>query len=248
MAHVNPSSTESAQLGTLYLLPSSMSYAPIDCVIPQRNVEVIRSLRHFIVENVRTTRRFLKRVDRGIDIDALTFEVLDEHTPRTDVAAMLAPLLRGESIGVISEAGCPAVADPGAAAVAEAHRIGAKVVPMVGPSSIMLSLMASGMNGQQFTFLGYLPVERQARASALKEIQRRVSRDNVTQVFIETPYRNNRLIAELTQQLPGDLQLCVAADLTGPGESIVSRSLREWGRLDYDYGKTPAIFVVGNNS
>ncbi|MDE6309116.1 MAG: SAM-dependent methyltransferase [Muribaculaceae bacterium] len=244
----NHTNITAAQLGTLYLLPSTMSDASIDRVLPPHNAEVIRSLRHFVVENVRTTRRFLKRVDRSIDIDDLTFEVLDEHTQRSDVAAMLAPLLRGESIGVISEAGCPAVADPGAAAVAEAHRMGAKVVPMVGPSSIMLSLMASGMNGQQFTFLGYLPVERQARAAALKEIQRRVSRDNVTQVFIETPYRNNRLIAELAQQLPGDMQLCVAADLTGPGESIVSRSLKEWAHAAYDYGKTPAIFVVGNNS
>ncbi len=248
MAAVTKSTTDPARLGTLYLLPSSMSDAPIDCVIPQGNVEVMRSLRYFIVENVRTTRRYLKRVDRSIDIDTLTFDVLDEHTQRADVAAMLEPLLRGESIGVISEAGCPAVADPGAAAVAEAHRIGARVVPMVGPSSIIMSLMASGMNGQQFAFLGYLPVERQARAAALKEIQRRVSRDNVTQVFIETPYRNNRLIAELSQQLPGDMQLCVAADLTGAGESIVSRPLREWARVDYDYGKTPAIFVVGNNS
>lgn len=238
----------STDLGTLYLLPSAMSDAPVDCVIPRGNVEVIRSLRHFIVENVRTTRRWLKRVDRAIDIDSLTFEVLDEHTARCDVAAMLAPLTRGESIGVISEAGCPAVADPGAAAVAEAHRMGARVVPMVGPSSIIMSLMASGMNGQQFTFLGYLPVDRQARSAALKEMQRRVSRDNVTQVFIETPYRNNRLIEELCRQLPGDIQLCVAADLTGDGESIVSRPLSLWAKSTYDYGKTPAIFVIGNNS
>ncbi len=240
--------TRTAPLGTLYLLPSSISDAPIDCVIPAENARVIGRLRHFIVENVRTTRRWLKRVDRSIDIDSLTFEVLDEHTPREEVAAMLAPLQRGESIGVISEAGCPAVADPGAAAVAEAHRMGAQVVPMVGPSSIILALMASGMNGQQFTFLGYLPVEHQARAGAIKEVQRRVSRDNVTQVFIETPYRNNRLIAELAQQLPGDMQLCVAADITGPGESIVSRRISDWAKAKYDYGKTPAIFVVGHNS
>lgn len=241
-------SAHASDLGTLYLLPSSMSDAPVGCVIPAGNVEVIRSLRHFIVENVRTVRRWLKRVDRTIDIDSLTFEVLDEHTPRGDVAAMLAPLTRGESVGVVSEAGCPAVADPGAAAVAEAHRIGARVVPLVGPSSIIMSLMASGMNGQQFTFLGYLPVERQARSAALKEIQRRVSRDNVTQVFIETPYRNNRLIDELARTLPGDMQLCVAADLTGSGESIVSRQLSAWVKSAYDYGKTPAIFVIGNNS
>lgn len=241
-------SAHASDLGTLYLLPSSMSDAPVGCVIPAGNVEVIRSLRHFIVENVRTVRRWLKRVDPAIDIDSLTFEVLDEHTPRGDVAAMLAPLTRGESVGVVSEAGCPAVADPGAAAVAEAHRIGARVVPLVGPSSIIMSLMASGMNGQQFTFLGYLPVERQARSAALKEIQRRVSRDNVTQVFIETPYRNNRLIDELARTLPGDMQLCVAADLTGAGESIVSRRLSAWAKSAYDYGKTPAIFVIGNNS
>lgn len=239
---------DTAPLGTLYLLPSAMSDAPVDRVIPQENVRTIRSLRHFIVENERTARRWLKRVDRSIDIDLMHFSVLDEHTSREDVAQMLAPLLRGESIGVVSEAGCPAVADPGASAVAEAHRLGAKVVPMVGPSSIIMSIMASGMNGQRFTFLGYLPVDKSERAAAIKEIQRQVSRSNTTQVFIETPYRNNRLIDELAHQLPGDMQLCVAADLTGSGESIVSRPLSAWRDAKYDYDKTPAIFVVGNNS
>lgn len=237
---VNPSGP------TLYLLPVPLSDALPAEVMPPVCIEVARSVRHFIVENVRSARRFLKKCDRSIDIDSLSFAVLDEHTAEADVASMLEPMTRGEDMAVVSEAGCPAVADPGALAVAEAQRRGYKVVPLVGPSSILLSLMASGFNGQSWTFCGYLPVEQGARAAKLREMERLITSRRQTQIFIETPYRNNRLIEELCRTLPRTMLLCVAADITGPEESIITRPLSWWAKADYDYAKTPTIFLLYN--
>ena len=228
----------------LYLIPSTMSDAPVTDVIPDGNLAVIRGIRHFVVENVRTVRRFLKRCDRTIDIDSLTFTVLDEHTRQEDIPAMLAPLAEGQPVGVISEAGCPAIADPGADLVAIAQERGYEVVPLVGPSSIILSLMGSGFNGQSFAFIGYLPHEAKARATRLRELEQRISREGQTQIFIETPYRNNRLIAELASTLPGGLKLCVASDITGPQQSIVTLPLSKWAHRKYDYDKIPTIFLL----
>lgn len=231
---------------TLFLLPVPLSDAMPADVMPAANIEVARRVKHFIVENLRSARRFLKRCDRTIDIDSRTFVELNEHTDPAAVAAMLAPLDRGEDMAVVSEAGCPAVADPGALAVAEAHRRGYRVCPLVGPSSILLSLMASGFNGQTWAFAGYLPHDQEARGRQLREMQRRIERERQTQIFIETPYRNNKLIAELAQRLPGDMLLCVASDLTGPRQSIVTRPLRQWARAEYNYDKTPTIFLLYN--
>lgn len=231
---------------TLYLLPVPIGTTTPAEVMPPRNIEVARTVRHFIVENLRSARRFLKACDRSIDIDSLTMSVLDEHTPESDVASMLEPMRRGEDMAVVSEAGCPAVADPGALAVAEAQRCGYRVVPLIGPSSILLSLMASGFNGQTWAFAGYLPVERDRRAARLREMTRRIRQERQTQIFIETPYRNNRLIGELCQALPADMLLCVAADITGPGESIITRRLGDWAKMTYDYAHTPAIFLLYN--
>lgn len=228
----------------LYLIPSTMSDGPVDNVIPQGNLAVIRGIRHYVVENVRTARRFLKRCDRGIDIDSLTFTVLDEHTDAADIPEMLVPLTSGEPVGVISEAGCPAIADPGADLVAIAQERGYEVVPLVGPSSILLSLMASGFNGQSFAFLGYLPHDSKARALRLKEMERRIRTECQTQIFIETPYRNNRLIAELASSLPRGFKLCVASDITGPSQKIVTLPIEKWAGKKYDYDKTPAIFLL----
>ena len=228
----------------LYLIPSTMSDAPVTDVIPDGNLAVIRGIRHFVVENVRTVRRFLKRCDRTIDIDSLTFTVLDEHTRQEDIPAMLAPLAEGQAVGVISEAGCPAIADPGADLVAIAQARGYEVVPLVGPSSIILSLMGSGFNGQSFAFIGYLPHEAKARATRLRELEQRIRREGQTQIFIETPYRNNRLIAELASTLPGGLKLCVASDITGPQQSIVTLTLSKWAHRKYDYDKIPTIFLL----
>lgn len=171
----------------LYLIPSTMSDAPVTDVIPDGNLEIIRGVKHFVVENVRTVRRFLKRCDRNIDIDSLTFTVLDEHTRPEEISAMLSPLAEGHPVGVISEAGCPAIADPGADLVAIAQEKGYEVVPLVGPSSILLSLMGSGFNGQSFAFIGYLPHEAKARTARLRELEQRIRRENQTQIFIETP-------------------------------------------------------------
>ena len=231
----------------LYLIPTQLSDSSLERVLPAHNIEIVRQVRYFVVESLRSARRFLKKCDRDIDIDSLTFHELNEHTDLKDTAAleqMLEPLARGEAVGVLSDAGCPAVADPGADLVAIAQRRGYKVIPLVGPSSILMSLMASGFNGQRFAFEGYLPVDGQARQARFKEMTRRIEREQQTQIFIEAPYRNNQLIADLVQHLPGNLRLCVASDITGEAQSIVTRPLAEWKQARYDYHKIPTIFLL----
>lgn len=235
---------ENGENPAVYLFPVPMGDGAVADVLPARNIELLKTIRYFVVENIRSARRFLRAASRDIVIDDLHFSELSEHTPAGDVAAMLDPIAEGHSIGVISEAGCPAVADPGADLVAVAQRRGVRVVPLVGPSSILLSLMGSGFNGQSFAFLGYLPIEAKARANAFREIERRVRRDNQTQIFIETPYRNNRLIGELCQALPPDMLLCVASDITGTRESIITLPVSKWRSRQYDYAKIPTIFLV----
>lgn len=231
----------------LYLIPTQLSDVPLERVLPAHNITVVRELRYFVVESLRSARRFLKKCDRDIDIDSLTFNELNEHSDLKDTAAieaLLAPIGRGEAVGVISDAGCPAVADPGADLVAIAQRKGYKVFPLVGPSSILMSLMASGFNGQSFAFLGYLPVDAQARQTRLKEMTRRIQRERQTQIFIEAPYRNNQLIADLAAHLPTGMRLCVASDITGEGQSIVTRTIAQWRQARYDYHKVPTIFLL----
>ena len=240
--NIDDKDIESTASPILYLLPVPLSDVAPDAVMPQCNIDVARRVKHFIVEDVRSARRFLKRCDRSIDIDTLTFYELNEHTDPREVASMLEPMKRGCDMAVVSEAGCPAVADPGALAVAEAHRM--RVCPLVGPSSILLALMASGFNGQTFAFAGYLPYDSSERMRMLKEMQRRVERERQTQIFIETPYRNNKLIAELCRQLPRNMQLCVASDITGARQSIITRTLGAWSKARYDYDKIPAIFLL----
>lgn len=243
VGQTTPTTIEAA----LYLLPSTMADGRVDDVLPRRDIEIARSVKFFVVENIRTARRFLKRLDPAIDISSLSFTVLDEHTRPEEIPPMLAPLERGEAIAVVSEAGCPAIADPGADLVAVAQRRGLKVVPLVGPSSILMSLMASGFNGQSFAFTGYLPVDQAARTARLREMVRRIERERQTQIFIETPYRNRRLLEELVGVLPGNMLLCMASDITGPGESVVTRPLAEWKRLlasGLVIEKIPSIFLL----
>ena len=231
----------------LYLIPTQLSDVPLDRVLPAHNITVVRELRYFVVESLRSARRFLKKCDRDIDIDSLTFNELNEHSDLKDTAAieaLLDPIGRGEAVGVISDAGCPVVADPGADLVAIAQRKGYKVFPLVGPSSILMSLMASGFNGQSFAFLGYLPVDAQARQAKFKEMTRRIERERQTQIFIEAPYRNNQLIADLAAHLPTGMRLCVASDITGEGQSIVTRTIAQWRQARYDYHKVPTIFLL----
>ena len=231
----------------LYLIPTQLSEVALDRVLPAHNIEIVRGIRCFVVESLRSARRFLKKCDRDIDIDSLTFNELNEHTDLKDIAALealLEPIGRGEAVGVISDAGCPAVADPGADLVAIAQSKGYKVFPLVGPSSILMSLMASGFNGQSFAFLGYLPVDAQARSSRLKEMVRRIEHEGQTQIFIEAPYRNNQLIAHLVAHVPLHMRLCVASDITGEHQSITTCTLGEWKQSRYDYHKIPTIFLL----
>ena len=228
----------------LYLVPVQLSEGDLTTVLPAVNVAVVCEIKHFIVENVRSARRFLKKCDRNINIDELTFYELNRHTDPKDIASYLAPLEAGHAMGVISEAGCPAIADPGADVVAIAQRKGLKVKPLVGPSSILMGLMGSGFNGQSFAFLGYLPIDSAARTRKFKEMEHDIMHRDQTQIFIETPYRNNALMATMVKALPAHLKLCVASDITGENESIVTRSIKEWSKATYDYGKKPTIFLL----
>ena len=229
----------------LYLIPVTLGDTPLADVLPARNLDIIPRLRHFIVEDVRSARRFLKKADRNIDIDALTFYELNKHTPPEVVAGYLRPLQDGHSVGVISEAGCPAVADPGADVVAIAQRRGIPVVPLVGPSSIILSVMASGFNGQSFAFHGYLPIDPAERAKRLKQLELRAYGEDQTQLFIETPYRNNKLVADLLRTCRPQTRLCIAANLTCEGEYIRTQTIKEWAERGVpDLSKIPCIFLL----
>lgn len=229
----------------LYLIPVTLGDTPHDRVLPVYNREVILGIRHFIVEDIRTARRFLKAVERSIDIDALTFSEMGKHADAARFSSFLDPLRRGESVGVISEAGCPAVADPGADIVAIAQREGLRVVPLVGPSSILLAVMASGFNGQSFAFHGYLPIDTAQRSKRLRALEARAREEHQTQLFIETPYRNARLFADILAACSPKTRLCVAAGLTTEAEFICTQTLKDWRRTGLpDIGKIPAIFLI----
>ncbi|MBR6539535.1 MAG: SAM-dependent methyltransferase [Bacteroides sp.] len=228
----------------LYLIPVTLGDTSIEKVLPAYNKEVIMAIRHFIVEDIRSARRFLKKVDSSIDIDSLTFYPLNKHTPAEAIASYLLPLQKGESMGVISEAGCPAVADPGADVVAIAQQKKLKVVPLVGPSSILLSVMGSGFNGQSFAFNGYLPIEPPERAKKLKLLEQRVYAEHQTQLFIETPYRNNKMLEDILHNCRPQTKLCIAANVTCEDESICTRTIKEWKGNLPDLNKIPCIFLL----
>ena len=228
----------------LYLLPVTLGDTELNTVLPAYNIEIIQGIKHFIVEDVRSARRFLKKVDREFDIDSLSFYPLNKHTSAEDISGYLEPLLAGQSMGVISEAGCPAVADPGADVVAIAQRKNLKVVPLVGPSSIILSVMGSGFNGQSFAFHGYLPIEPGERVKRIKQLEQRIYSENQTQLFIETPYRNHKMVDDLLQNCRPQTKLCIAANLTCEGEYIKTRAISEWKGKVPDLFKIPCIFLL----
>ena len=228
----------------LYLLPVTLGDTAVERVLPSYNREVILQIKYFIVEDVRSARRFLKKVDASIDIDKLTFFELNKHTQPEVISGYLQPLVEGHSMGVVSEAGCPAVADPGADVVAIAQRKRLKVVPLVGPSSIILSVMGAGFNGQNFAFNGYLPIDPSERARRIKELENRVYSEDQTQLFIETPYRNRKLLEEILHVCRPQTRLCIAANITCEGEYIRKRPVKECkGRLP-DLNKIPCIFLI----
>ena len=234
--------------GTIYMIPCPISDdTPVWDVLPEANRKVMNSLDYFIVENTRSARRFLSKAGVERRIEELEFVELNEHTTDDrEVERMLKPVLEGRSAGVISEAGVPGVADPGAAIEALAHRHGVRVVPLVGPSSILMSVMASGLNGQSFAFVGYLPIKEPERQRRLKELERRAVEENQSQLFIEAPYRNVKLFETLVKSLSPRMKLTVATDITAPEEYIRTESIEAWRMAGVPaIEKRPTIFLLG---
>lgn len=232
--------------GKLYLLPTPIGDAPVYEVLPEANRPVMASLDYFIVENVRTARRFLSRAAIGRPIESLRFAELNEHTRPEELSGLLAPVLAGENAGLMSEAGVPGVADPGADAVALAHAHGIEVVPLVGPSSIILALMSSGLNGQSFAFNGYLPVKAPERGKAIRFFEKRAQGERQSQLFIEAPYRNLKLFQDFLSVCGDHTRLCVAVDILQPDQQILTRTIAQWRQQAApDMQKRPAIFILG---
>ena len=229
---------------TLYLIPTTLGETALDTILPAQNDQIVISLKYFIVENIRTARRFLKKVNREINIDELTFFELNQHTSPEEISTFLKPMQEGQDLGVISEAGCPAVADPGADVVAIAQQRNYVVKPLVGPSSILLSLMASGFNGQSFTFHGYLPIQQSDRAKMLKKMEVQIYNNNQTQLFIETPYRNMKMLEDILTVCMPDTKLCIAVDITLETEFIKTKTVKEWKSQKPDLNKRPCIFLL----
>ena len=229
----------------LYLIPNTLGECETSNVLPAINIDIIRKIKHFIVEDVRTARRFLKKVDSNINIDELQFYTLNKHTSPNELSSYLEPLEKGFDMGVISEAGCPAIADPGAEVVKIAQTKNLKVVPLVGPSSILLGLMASGFNGQSFAFVGYLPIQGNERTQRIKQLEKRAKTENQSQIFIETPYRNQKLLSEILSTCQGNTKLCIACDITLESEYIKTKSINEWKKSALpDLNKRPSIFIL----
>jgi 16S rRNA (cytidine1402-2'-O)-methyltransferase len=229
--------------GKLYLIPNTLGDSPINNVIPPFNCNIINTINHYIVEDVRTARRFLSKCDIKTKIDDLQFYLLNKHTPFEEIIGFLAPLNEGQAVGIISEAGCPAIADPGAEVVRLAHEAEIEVIPLVGPSSILLALMASGFNGQRFAFNGYLPVKDAERNQQLKRDELRSKAEGQTQIYIETPYRNMQLLKAFIECLNPNTKLCIATDLSLGSEQIKTKVLKDWKSSKIDLNKRPSIFL-----
>lgn len=229
--------------GTLYLIPTIIAEDTHEQVIPPQVKETLKEIHHFLAEDLRTARRYLSSLKIYPSIKALNFEILNKETPEGNIPEFLKPLREGFNVGVISESGCPGVADPGALAVAYAQANNFKVVPLVGPSSILLALMASGLNGQQFAFHGYLPVDANEVGKKIKELEKESKQKNQTQIFIETPYRNNSMFGHLLKTLHPDTRLTVAMDLTGKQETVTTQSISAWKSKSVEWPKLPAVFL-----
>ncbi len=232
-------------MAALYLVPSLLSDSSWQLVLPAAVVPILTETKYFIVENVRTARRFMKLIDKNIDIDTLTFFELNKHTGQHEIENFLKPAEENNNMAVITEAGCPGVADPGAEVVRLAHKKGIKVVPVSGPSSIILALMASGLNGQNFTFNGYLPVKKDKLKKTISILEEKAVRKKQTQIFIETPYRNNLLLSSLLEECSANTLLCIAVNLTGNDEFISTKTIQQWKKNIPNIDKKPAIFLIG---
>lgn len=234
-----------AILGTLYLIPVMLGdNIPATDVLPASVMRAVNLIDDYIVENSKVARKFIKAIDASKIQASLNLYELNKHTDSKDLNNFIQPLLQGKNMGLMSDAGCPGVADPGAVIVALAHQKGIKVTPLVGPSSILLSLMGSGMNGQSFTFNGYLPIDKSEKRSMLKNLEKWSFERNQSQIFIETPYRNNQLIEEMVQVLHPNTLLCVACDLTLPTEIMLTKPISFWKKHKIDLHKRPCIFII----
>ncbi len=229
--------------GKLYLIPTVLAESTEEAVLPAGLKSTVQSLDYFLCENVRTARRFISRLQVHPSIESLHFELLDKDTVPEELSSLLRPLNEGHDMGLISESGCPGIADPGALAVSYAHVHRIQVVPLTGPSSILLSLMASGLNGQQFAFHGYLPVEAKDASTVLRALERESREKNQTQIFIETPYRNNQRLTSLLQSLQPDTLLCLAMNLTAPDEKIICEPVAQWKKRSLHLEKVPTTFL-----
>ena len=232
--------------GRLFVIPSTLGLVPAEAVLPRRTLDIARGLTHFVAETPKAARSFLKGLDLAHPLQGLDIAELSEHTPAECVPALLAPALAGNDIGLVSDAGCPGIADPGARLVAAAHRAGVRVIPLPGSSAIFLALMASGFDGQAFAFHGYLPVRSGPRAARIKSLDDAVGRSATTQIFIETPYRNEAMVGALVATCSPSTQLCVAADLTLDSEEVVRRSIALWRSAQRpSFAGRPAVFLLG---
>ena len=231
-------------MSILYLIPVTLGETAIDQVLPTYNKDIILNIKYFIVENIRSARRFLKKVDKTIDIDSLTFYELNKHTKVELLSSYLQPIADGYNVGIISESGCPAIADPGADVVSIAQQKGYEVVPLVGPSSILLSLMASGFNGQSFAFIGYLPVESGERVKKIKQLEQRINTEHQTQIFIETPYRNQKLVEDIIKNCNPSTKLCIAMEITCENEFIKTLPVKSWAKKTPNMDKKTCIFLL----
>lgn len=230
-------------MSKLYLIPTPLGDNDPAEVLPRTVLEIILTLSTYVVEEVRTARRFLSKAGLKGHIDDIDFHELNEHSSAEEIQA-LAELFEKGDVGLVSEAGLPAVADPGAALVELCHRKGIEVVPLTGPSSLMLALMASGLNGQSFAFRGYLPAKTDERRASLRIIEKQSSQLNQSQIFIETPYRNDALLSDMIQILSGSTRVCIAADITLPSQTIITKSVAEWKKNPVTIGKRPCVFII----
>ena len=231
-------------LGKLYLIPTTLGEMNPEDVMPQTIKRSIDFIDDYIVENDKTARKFIKSIAPNKKQAELRLSLLNKHTESSDYQKMMQPLLEGRNVGLMSEAGCPGVADPGAVIVKLAHEKGIQVVPLVGPSSILLAIMASGMNGQSFTFNGYLPIDASEKKSTLKQLERLSFEKNQSQLFIETPYRNNKIFEDMLATLQPNTHICVACDITLPTEFIKTRTVNDWKKNKVDLHKRPCIFII----
>jgi len=230
--------------GKIYLIPTTLGDTEINAVIPANVTDIIDNLHYFIVENIRTARRYIRKVSLNKNIDEITFFELNKHTDIKDVASYLNPCLSGNSIGVISEAGNPGIADPGANIVKIAHQKKIDVVPLVGPSSILLALISSGMNGQNFAFNGYLPIKDNERIKKIQYLEKKSKSENQSQIFMETPFRNMKMLEAVLQTCRNNTLLCIATDITLQSEFIKTKTIAEWKKQKPQLNKRPTVFVL----